>query len=286
MSYSTSTSNLHQSLLLTHKDFSSSFFREPSKRELKFLEYFNGLQALLSRDERRMLYRYHRIGRIGYDLSPILGIQILKLYYKVSTIKDTLFLLQENENLRIILGLCEVPSPATMSRLSRNVEQIIKPIILHERLIQFYDSEMGRVVDNLSIDSTTIEAREKPIKKQKKPKDATPLQKRGPKIKGSVEEKEYLERKEEEQKRKQEYLTESPETSISKLETRCSITAKQNSKGKKQWFIGYKAHIATDDFGVPISFAVTGACVHDCKVAVPLMKVSPPANKLFVCTYG
>ena len=50
------------------------------------------------------------------------------------------------------------------------------------------------------------------------------------------------------------------------------ITAKQNSKGKKQWFIGYKAHLATDDYEEPMSFAVTGASVHDSKVAVPLMK--------------
>ncbi|WP_319755504.1 transposase [uncultured Sphaerochaeta sp.] len=59
---------------------------------------------------------------------------------------------------------------------------------------------------------------------------------------------------------------------MERLEMRCSITAKQNSKGKKQWFIGYKAHLATDDYGVPVSFAVTGASVHDSKVAVPLMK--------------
>jgi len=55
---------------------------------------------------------------------------------------------------------------------------------------------------------------------------------------------------------------------------RCSLTAKQNSKGKRQWFIGYKAHLAADDHGVPIAYAVTGACVHDCKVAVPLMKTA------------
>ena len=36
---------------------------------------------------------------------------------------------------------------------------------------------------------------------------------------------------------------------------RCSLTAKQNSKGKRQWFIGYKAHLAADDFGVPIAYA-------------------------------
>jgi hypothetical protein len=55
---------------------------------------------------------------------------------------------------------------------------------------------------------------------------------------------------------------------------RCSKTAKKNSKGNKQWFTGYKVHLATDDFGVPITYAVTGACVHDCKVAVPLLKMT------------
>ena len=62
---------------------------------------------------------------------------------------------------------------------------------------------------------------------------------------------------------------------------RCSITAKQNSKGNKQWFIGYKAPIATDDFGVPICFVVTGACVHDSKVAVPLLKMVNQETEFF-----
>jgi len=42
------------------------------------------------------------------------------------------------------------------------------------------------------------------------------------------------------------------------------VTAKQNAKGTKQWFVGYKAHLAVDDFGVPLSYALTGACVHVC----------------------
>jgi hypothetical protein len=59
------------------------------------------------------------------------------------------------------------------------------------------------------------------------------------------------------------------------------MTAKQNSKGKKQWFIGYKAHLATDDLGVPICFVVTGACVHDSKVAVPLLKMANQKTEYF-----
>jgi hypothetical protein len=62
---------------------------------------------------------------------------------------------------------------------------------------------------------------------------------------------------------------------------RCSLTAKQNSKGMKQWFIGYKVHLAADDFGVPIAYIVTGACVHDCKVAVPLMKMAYQRTDFF-----
>lgn len=273
MSYSTPTSFPLQSLLLLKEDFSSCFFRKPTERELEFLSFFHAIQSLLSSHELRMLHTYHSKGRIGYDLLSILGIQLLKLHYKMSTMKETLLLLQENMNLREIIGISKVPSPATTSRLIRDVEVIVEPTILHERLIRFYDTTINRVVGHLCIDSTTIEAREKPFKK-KRDTSSTTAQKRGPKKKGSLEKRAYVERKEEEEKHKRAYLVESPEISISQLEMRCSLTAKQNSKGKLQWFIGYKAHIATDDFGVPISFTVTGACVHDCKVAVPLMKLA------------
>lgn len=55
---------------------------------------------------------------------------------------------------------------------------------------------------------------------------------------------------------------------------RCSLTAKQNSQGQRQWFIGYKAHMGCDDFGVPVAYTVTGACVHDTQAAIPLMKLT------------
>ncbi len=32
--------------------------------------------------------------------------------------------------------------------------------------------------------------------------------------------------------------------------------------------------MACDDFGVPVAFAVTGACVHDTQAAIPLMKLT------------
>ncbi len=160
MSHSTPTNFPLQSLLLSNDDFSSCFFRNPTDRELEFQSFFLAMQSLLSYDESRKLRKYHRKGRIGYDLISILGVQLLKLHYKVQTIKDTLLLLEENINLRTILYFNQVPSTATASRLSRKVEKIIKPTILHERFILLYRGQMNGGIGHLSIDSTTIEARE------------------------------------------------------------------------------------------------------------------------------
>ena len=284
MTHSTSTAFGLQSLLFSKEDLSTCFFRDPTNRELEFMSYFHGVQSLLSSDELLQLRRYHIKGRIGYDLIAILGIQLLKIHYRQPTMKETLLLLQENENLREILGICQVPSTASASRLARKVGKIVKPTILHERVIQAYKEGMNRTVGHLSIDSTTIAAREKPFVRAKEvvtPAIPAVLKKKGRKKKGSPEEKAYLEEKAETQREKREYLEENPERSLSELETRCSMTAKQNSKGKRQWFIGYKAHLATDDFGVTIAFAVTGACVHDCKVAVPLMKMANQRTDFF-----
>ncbi len=72
----------------------------------------------------------------------------------------------------------------------------------------------------------------KPIKASK-PAKAEP-RKRGRKKQGSAEQEQYLREKAEEEMRKAQYLLESPEESIEKLEMRCSLTAKQNAKGKRQ----------------------------------------------------
>lgn len=271
-----------QSLLFSHHDVSSCFFRKPTERELAFQNVFSSVQSLLSLDEIIQLGRYHRKGRTGYDLMTILGILLLKLFYRQGTMKETLLLIQENGNLKDILGICSVPSPASVSRLSRRVEKIVKASDLHERVIGLYTKEMNRMVGHLSIDSTTIEAREKPYRKKVSASIKPALtKKRGRKRKGSQEEQEYREQQGREETAKLSYLAELPEKSISELEMRCSLTAKQNSKGKKQWFIGYKAHLAVDDFGVPISYVVTGACVHDSQVAVPLIKLAQRRTDFF-----
>lgn len=264
-----------QALLFTSDEISCCFFREPSERELEFMSFFHAVQSLLTVKEYHQLCRRQKKGRPGYDLLTILALQLLQLHFKQPTMKETLLLLKENSNVCDILFLKKVPSCSTVSRLSRQVERIVDPQLLHQRLINdFYDEMDNRIVGNLSIDSTIIEAREKPVSSKKEIKNTdVSSKKRGRKKKGSPEERKYRAQQAILERQRVKYLRESPQKNIKKLEKRCSRTAKQNSKGKLQWFVGYKAHLATDDFGIPIAYAVTGACVHDSQVAVPLMKM-------------
>jgi hypothetical protein len=145
-----------QALLFTSEEISCCFFREPSERELEFMSFFLTLQSLLTVKEYHQLCRRQKKGRPGYDLLTILALQLLQLHFKQPTMKETL-LLKENSNVRDILSLKKVPSCSTVSRLSRQVERIVDPQLLHQRLINdFYDEMDNRIVGNLSVDRNQL----------------------------------------------------------------------------------------------------------------------------------
>ena len=54
----------------------------------------------------------------------------------------------------------------------------------------------------------------------------------------------------------------------------CDIGAKSNSKGNKEYWVGYKLHIDTADGDIPLSCIITAASVHDSQVAIPLAELS------------
>ncbi len=200
------------------------FYRTPSAKTLLFLEYYKTVYGLLSDKEKALLSNRSRKGRTGYTLFEIFGIMMLKQIYGVPTIKATLQLLEDNQNLCTILNIEKIPSEATVSRLSGRIESFINISCLMERLIVQYASAMDRTIGHLSIDSTIVEAREKPVVKKRNKN--RPLMKRGRKKIGSEEQRQYLLRKAEEAI----CPLENPEVTLSKLEKRCSITAKNNSK--------------------------------------------------------
>ena len=65
-----------------------------------------------------------------------------------------------------------------------------------------------------------------------------------------------------------------PKVMLADLPQSCDIGVKVNSKGKKQWWRGYKLHLDVADGQVPITAVLTSASVHDSQVAIPLMTMT------------
>ncbi len=66
-------------------------------------------------------------------------------------------------------------------------------------------------------------------------------------------------------------MAQTAEQSRAELPTACDVGTKQNSKGFKETWTGYKLHIHTADGDIPITAILTSAAVHDSQVAIPLM---------------
>ncbi len=61
---------------------------------------------------------------------------------------------------------------------------------------------------------------------------------------------------------------------VADLPKYCNIGTKNNSKGYKESWKGYKFHIDTADGDIAISAILTSASLHDSQVAIPLSKLT------------
>ena len=142
------------------------------------------------------------------------------------------------------------------------------PARVHKALIGAHLGD--QLIGHIARDSTEIEVREKPVKKAKAAAaaaDETPKpRRRGRPKQGEerVKEPTRLERQ----------AQQTPAQNLAELPTACDVGTKQNSKGFKESWIGYKLHLDTADGDIPISAILTSASVHDSQVALPLMHVS------------
>ena len=252
-----------QPLLFPREELSRCFFTEPTDDELSFLEMWENLvsamPATVSSDDGNSC-----TGRPGYTLLSVLAVHAVRLFFRLKTLTAARERLLSSMNLRTITGMDEVPSPAVVSRKTDDLISLVDfDSVIASICSSFYED---RLVCHLSIDSTVVGAREKPVKNMKEKKK----RKRGRRKKGSKEptiadEKERLHGS---------MADGDIGEFLSTLEHRCSVTGKKNSKGKMEWSIGYKAHLAVDDNGIIVAHHVTGACVHDSQVAIPLMRLA------------
>ena len=61
---------------------------------------------------------------------------------------------------------------------------------------------------------------------------------------------------------------------LNDLPKACDVGTKNNSKGYKVSWTGYKLQVDVADGGIPISAILTSASTHDSQVAIPLAKMS------------
>ena len=186
---------------------------------------------------------------------------LAKMVLNVATTRALVERVRSDPTLRRLCGwqrVCDVPSEATFSRAFKEFAEAALPAHLHETLIEQGYKE--QLVGHISRDATAIEAREKPVRKKKEPE--RPKRKRGRPCKGEEPPRQpgRLERQ----------RTMSTEAMLQELPKACTVGVKQNAKGFRQKWTGYKLHMDVADGGVPISCIVSSASLHDSQAAIPL----------------
>ena len=204
-------------------------------------------------------------GRRPEDRVAIARAFVAKTVYNMPTTRVLLDRLETDISLRRICGWerkSDISAEWTFSRAFAEFSESQLPERIHESLIKKYYKD--EIIGHNSRDSTAIDAREKPLKKEKVKKVAKKLG-RPKKGEERIKEPTRLEK----------------QTSgiglsdmLDDLPKACDVGSKKNSKGFKSSWTGYKLHIDLADGGIPISCVLTSAPVHDSQVAIPLAKIS------------
>jgi len=218
----------------------------------------------------QFLYHYGGgcVGRPLSDRVAIASAFVAKMVYNMGTTRILLDRLHSDICLRRLCGwehVYQIPGESTFSRAFAEFSESRLPELVHKHLIT---EHLGsQVVGHISRDSTAIHSREKPQAKPKPKEKALVAKKRGRPKKGEErpKEKTRLERQAEGMPL-DEMLKDLPKT--------CDVGTKQNSKGKKESWTGYKLHIDSADGSIPVSCLLSSASMHDSQAAIPLAHIS------------
>ena len=206
------------------------------------------------------------LGRKLCERESIARSFVMKSVYGYPTTRALIEALETTPSLRRICGFgkpSDIPSESTFSRAFAEFADSGLGDKVHESLVE--RSLKTQLVGHISRDSTAIEGREKPVKKP--PKQKCCPKKMGRRPKGEHSDPIEV-------KRLARQLGQSAKQALKELPVGCDVGTKRNSKGYKVSWIGYKFHADVNDFGLPVSVAITSASLHDSQVAIPLMKTS------------
>ena len=208
------------------------------------------------------------VGRPAKDRRAMARSFVAKAVFNMSTTRQLLDRLSVDISLRRICGWesqREIPHESQFSRAFADFAASELPQRLHAALIA--ETQQERLIGHISRDSTEIEAREKPLRKPVAEVPLKPVGKRGRPQKGEqplAPEPTRLER--------QAGMT--LEQMLDDLPRACNVGSKNNSKGYKETWVGYKLHLDVADGQIPISCILTSASLHDSQAAIPLARLT------------
>lgn len=213
------------------------------------------------------------LGRPPKDKAAMARSFVAKIFLKLPYTKQLVRVLKQDKQLRIICGwdsTQNIPSESKFSRSFKEFSITNLPDRVHQALIKelYNDKIVGHAIK----DSTSIEVREKGIKKspakeRRKEKDR---ERRRKKQTGELN----LREKQLNEPDIQRLLNELPKL--------CDKGLKKNASGFHSFWKGYKLHSNVDDNGIPLAAILTSASCNDCEVAIPLaVKTNKVAFNLY-----
>ncbi len=216
----------------------------------------------LVRIETFISHQHGLVGRPKKDRAALARSFLAKAVLALSQTEELVERLMLDKTLRRLCGWSRagaVPSASTFSRAFAEFAASDLPTRAHEALIR---STLGEhLIGHIARDSTAIEAREQTVRK--KPEPPKPKRKRGRPRKGEV-------RPKPERRRLERQGEMSLSQMLADLPRGCTPGVKQNAKGYRTHWIGYKLHLDVADGDIPVSAFLTSASLHDSQVAIPL----------------
>jgi transposase len=190
---------------------------------------------------------------------------IAKAVYNLQTTRDLIDRLKVDRVLRIICGwryTRSIPSESTFSRVYGELARSRIADKTHQAFIEEYLSDT--IFFYNSTDSTAIDVREKPLKKEKVPKVKKKCgRKRKEDLSPTVPKELSV--------CNQQLAMDSTVQMLQEISTSTDIGRKINAKGNGYAWIGGKLHLGVVDGDIPITAIYTCASLHDSQVAIPVI---------------
>jgi len=201
---------------------------------------------------------------------------VAKSVYNFQTTRALIERLKVDKTLRMLCGWRYHTQLPSESKFSRVFDEFSRQRIASKAQDLFIEKYLSEVLFfYASTDSTAIELREKPVKKDKCT-DTKPKRKRGRPKKGEV-----VPPKEPTILQQQETMQTTKEM-LSLIPTHCDVGIKQNAKGNRYKWRGGKLHLSVVDGDIPITAIYSSASVHDSSLALPVIKeTSSKINYLY-----